>query len=724
MAIIGRIRKKGGLAVTVVAIAILAFIFSDLLTRNRSDAPSKVASIDGIDVNINEFETRSEISENQARANSPEGKLSQDQSFQTKAQAFQQLIVEKLLNREYNYLGITVGEEELNDMFLGTFVSNVARQQFTDPQSGQYSVQTVRQIMSNYDKLQPEQQAAWQTMKKNAVDERLQMKYGTLLSKSFYMPKAMAKYLSDVYDKVADTRYAVIPFSSMDDNQIKLTDEDYQKYYDQHKNSFFRSEEYRQIEFVKFEVQPSPNDIKTINDSALNIFNELQTTSNEDMESFVSYCSDNKYDSLYYKKDDRKISLYFPDSILAGKTAGYVIAPRQIGNNWVMGKIMNEQARPDSVKFSVIAVFNSNIGAEQIKRTPEQEKALVDSLYNVISKDTKLFEENVAKFSDDPNTKDKFGDMGWVLDGQIMEDMFQPIINCPVNGVFVYNRPDEAGDYIIKVTGKTQLHNKIRLAQIVMGIRPSDKTIAEMRDKANIFLSKAKDLKTMKAQAQKENLNVNTSYVSQMSAQLDGTPYAREVVSWAFEKKVKPGEMASKIFELQNFDNFQDMFVVAALKDIQKKGIIPLESLKDNPEFENLVKIEKKGEKLLEKANKLASSNKTIESFATAAGVTIDTVADIDFSVPYYGKAGVEMRVIGRVCAANNKGMLKPIKGFNGIYVVNIDNIKKRAVKEDVNYIRQQYQMQMSRRMQQMSPVGILYEMADVEDNFSRIVSK
>ena len=34
MAIIGRIRKRGGLAVTVVAIAILAFIFSDLLTRN------------------------------------------------------------------------------------------------------------------------------------------------------------------------------------------------------------------------------------------------------------------------------------------------------------------------------------------------------------------------------------------------------------------------------------------------------------------------------------------------------------------------------------------------------------------------------------------------------------------------------------------------------------------------------------------------------------------
>ena len=61
MAIIGRIRKRGGLAVTIVAIAILAFVFSDLLTRNNTGGmPDKVASIDGMDIGINEYNTRSE----------------------------------------------------------------------------------------------------------------------------------------------------------------------------------------------------------------------------------------------------------------------------------------------------------------------------------------------------------------------------------------------------------------------------------------------------------------------------------------------------------------------------------------------------------------------------------------------------------------------------------------------------------------------------------------
>ena len=727
MAIIGKIRKRGGLVVTLIALATVGFIAGPEIVKwvngESGGMPNKVASVDGLDININEFNLRSEQTEQQMRAQSPDGKMSQEQSFQAKLSAFQQIISEKLLYRECNALGISVGTEEYNDMFLGTFISNSVRQMFTDPQTGQYNTQAVRQIMSNPEKLPQDQQAAWATLQKQARDERLNNKYAIILAKSFYMPKAMAKHISDVYDQTADTRYAVLPLASINDNDVKLTDEDYRKFYEEHKNMYYSNMEQREIEFVKFDVQPSPADIKNINDSALAIFNELQTTKDEDMESFVSSSSDNKYDSIFHKRDDRSISLYFPDSILAGKGAGSYIAPRQVANNWVMGKIMAEQSRPDSVKISAIFVYNNKVGSDQIKRTPEQEKAIVDSLYAVIGKNTKLFEENVAKFSD--GNKDNFGDQGWITDGMLQEDMFQKIIACPVNGIFVYNIPDEKGHIIVKVTGKTELHPKIRLAQLVIGIRPSDKTISDMRDKANIFLSKAKDLNAMRAQAQRENLNINTSYVSQMDYQLNGTPYAREVISWAYGKKVHKGDVAAEIFELQNIDNFQDMFVVVGLKDIQEPGTLSLATLKDmNPNFEREVKAEKKAQMLLKKANKIAASNKTIEYFAAAAGVQIDTVLGVDFSIPYYGKAGAEMRVIGRIAAAKNTGMLKPIKGFNGVYAVNIDRISKRPVKEDINMIRQQYQSTMIRRMQQMSPIMLLLDKAKIVNNFTQLYGK
>jgi len=725
MAIIGRIRKKGGLAVTIVAIAILAFVFSDLLTRNTGEGmPSKVASIDNMDININEFESLSEMNENNMRNQNQDGKMSQEQSFQAKIMAFQQLVSEKLLDRECNALGITVGEDEVSDMFLGTFISNVARQQFTDPTTGQYNAQNVRQIMSQYDNMQAEQKQIWQQIKKSAIDERLQQKYSVALMKSFYMPKAMAKYLANMSEKVADTRYVVLPYSSVDDTKIKLTDADYEKYYQEHKNEFFQPEETRHLEFVKFDVNPSPADITTINDSVVKLFEEIQNTPNTEMEAFVSSVSDTKYDSTYYKKTDRAITTFFPDSILASKSAGSYMEPRQVGNNWIFGKILNEQSRPDSVKFSMIIVLNNKIGAEQIKRTPEQQKALTDSLYNVISKNPELFNENVAKFSDDPNSKDKFGDQGWITDGQLLEDMFASMITTPVNGVFLYTRPDGAGDYIIKVTDKTELHSKIRIAKVVMGIRPSDKTINDVKDKANIFLSKVKDLSSMKAQAQKENLNLNTTIINQLSYQLDGTPYAREIISWAFGKKIKEGEIAPEIFELQDIDNFQDMFVIVGLKTIQEKGIISLETLKENPQFERLVKIEKKATQLLDKANQTLKSNKTLESFASKTATTIDTVLNVSFNSPYYGRSGAEMSVIGTIAGQKNKGMLKPIKGSNGVYVVNIDDIRKNTTPNDIETIRQMYMRSANARMQRLSPIGVLYEQADIKNYFVRYISK
>ncbi|MCF0210830.1 MAG: SurA N-terminal domain-containing protein, partial [Bacteroidales bacterium] len=520
MAVIGKIRKNFGWAVTIIiALATLAFIFNDF-GKKTNKGITKVGEVDGMEISIQEFENIRETTENQYKSRTADGKLSQEQQFQVKAQAYYQLASEKILQRECDAIGITVGEEELSDMFLGTFLASEARQAFTDPSTGQYNVQAVKQVMSQYDKMQPEQQAAWNQMQKNAITERLNSKYGNIIAKSFYMPKAMAKHISDTYDKVLDTRYAVLPFASIEDNQVKLTDEDYKKYYEEHKNEFKVYEEMRDVEFVKFDVRPSESDMKSLQDSVAKAFNDLAATSKEDMAGFISSSFDNNFDSNYYERTSRNITGLFPDSLLAGKGAGAMIEPRMLGNNYVMGRILDEKSRPDSIKFSIIAVYNTNTGSDQIKRSVKQQQELVDSLFAVISKDTSKFAENVTKFSDDPSTKNTFGDMGWVTDGSIPEDMFTSMTSCPVGGIIRYARPDSLGEFIIKVTDRTLAKQKIQIASVVIGIRPSEKTIQASKDKADVFLAKCKDVATMKTLAQKEGLNVLTSTINSMSYQL------------------------------------------------------------------------------------------------------------------------------------------------------------------------------------------------------------
>ena len=66
-----------------------------------------------------------------------------------------------------------------------------------------------------------------------------------------------------------------------------------------------------------------------------------------------------------------------------------------------MAKLTAIQARPDSVRFSRIIILNSKAGGD-IKRNEEAATKLKDSIFNIVKADAAGFENNVAKYSDDP----------------------------------------------------------------------------------------------------------------------------------------------------------------------------------------------------------------------------------------------------------------------------------------------------------------------------------
>lgn len=706
MAIIGTIRKKAGvLVVAIIALAILSFIFTDLFS-NRDPRPTKIANVNGMDISFQEFETTTAKFEERLKQQYNTSSLSNEQSFEAKRQAYQSLVSEKLLKQECESIGLSVSEAEMNDMFFGTFVHPSVRQSFADPTTGQYNPQVVKQYIAQFDKLPEEQKLQWTDFENSVKESRLQEKYNSLVVSSFYMPTKIAEHMSNVSNKVVDSRYVVMPFASVEDNTVKVTEEDYKKYYDQHKNEYTLYEDLRDIEFVKFSVLPSPADVKAVTDSVQKTFAEFQVLEASEIASFVTISSDRVYDSLYYKRDALKS--VFADSLLAGKTAGSFIAPFQQGSNWIMAKITDIQSRPDSVRFSQILVLNNN-ASKDIKRTPEQAKALTDSLLNVFKANPAAFESSVATYSDDPEAKNNFGDAGWILDGQLQSDLFDKLKVSKEGETFIYDLPNQLGHYIIKLKEKTAPVEKLQVAMIVMGVRASDNTINEIRDKANIFLGSSKTLAEMRALAQKQNLNILTSTVREMDYQLNGTPYCREIVRWAFDEKTELNAVAPEVYELT------DMFLVVGLKDKKEKGVMPLEQVKNY--IESQVKIEKKAEILMEKADKLLASNKTIEAFATAANLTIDSAMAVDFANPYFAAAGPEMRVIGSLASASKTGLQKPVKGFNGIYVLNVDKQYTRPTKEDPKLIQQQFRTKSYQKAQMI--MQVLQLDADIKNHFT-----
>jgi peptidyl-prolyl cis-trans isomerase D len=659
-----------------------------------------------MDISFQEFEQMTANIEESMKQQYNVASLTNEQSFVAKQQAYQSLVSEKLLKQECESIGLKVTEAEMNDMFFGTFIHPSVRQNFADPTTGQYNPQVVKQYIAQFDKLPEEQKLQWSNFEASVKESRLQEKYNSLITSSFYMPAKIAEHMSGVSNKVVDARYVVMPFSSVEDNTIKVTEEDYKEYYNQHKNEYTLYENLRDIEFVKFSVLPSPSDIKAINDSVQKTFIEFQALEASELASFVSISSDRVYDSLYYKRDALKG--VFADSLLAGKTVGSFIAPFQQGQNWIMAKITDIEQRPDSVRFSQILVLNSN-ASKDIKRTPEQAKTIADSLLNVFKANPAAFESAVAKHSDDPEAKNNFGDSGWILDGQLQSDLFDKLKASKDGDVFVYDLPNQLGHYLIKLKEKTAPVEKLQIAMIVMGVRASDNTINAIRDKANIFLGSAKTVAEMEAQAKKQNLNILTSTVREMDYQLNGTPYCREIIRWAFDEKTELNAVAPEVYELT------DMFLVVALKDKKEKGAMPLEQVKSY--MESQVKMEKKAEILMEKADKLLASNKTIENFASAAGLTIDSAMAVDFANPYFAAAGPEMRVIGNLSSASKTGLQKPVKGFNGVYVLNVDKQYTRPTKEDPRLIQQQFRTKSFQKAQML--MQVLQMEADIKNHFT-----
>lgn len=709
MAIIGKIRKRAGIAVIFVTIAILAFVFNDLFSR-RTTAPADIVKVNGVGMSANKYLADVENAENLTKQQYQTHALTQEQSYAIKNQVFETAIRDLLLEEQYKKLGIMVTKTEMNDMFLGDFIHPIASGQFTDPRTGQYNRQAINQYLSNFSQLPVEEQNSWKQFEQYVHSSRLAEKYERLLGVGFYMPKEASAFEASVYDQVADVRYVKLPIASVSDDQVKLTDEDYKKYYDERKALFHLSEEIRDVDFVKFPVFPSQQDLKALNDSANRAFEALSTADVRDIPSIVNSYSDFPFDSSYVRPE--QLRNLFPDTLLKGLATGMKIAPMQINQKWMMARVISTDNRPDSVRFSQILILNNTLGYEAITRTKEEAKQYADSVYRVLKSNPAGFESSIVTYSDDPDAANNFGDSKWMSDIQVPAPLYQEIRTRAKGDIFLYELPSGVGYAVIKITDKTAPVFKAQVAAIGIEIHPSDATINEVRDKAHRFIGSVKDIEQMKTVAEEQNVNLLSASIRETDYNMQGLSYAREIIRWAYNKDTKTGTVSDDVYELS------DAFVVAGLKGIKKKGTLPLEQIKDL--IENDVRNEKKVGMLLTKAQDAMKGQSSLEGVASKLQLPIDTAANCSFADGYFVKEGPEMRVIGAVSAANKAELMQPVKGYGAVYVVQVDKVSNREQKTDAMAVMQRFLSENMRKTYQLNfPVQVLKEKAKIESNFN-----
>ena len=678
MGIIGTIRKHSWIAVAVVGIAIVAFIIGDL-TKNNRGVPD-MGKIGGNTVTAQRFEYLLDEAEDGYRRQQGVEQIPSDVEYQLREQVWQNLVDETLMGEQYEKLGLTVTARELSDMYTGQFIHPYIRQMFTDPQTGQFNTQVIRYYTENFDQLDTMARQQWVELEKYVKSDRQQQKYNALVSRGFYMPKTLSHQVAEMNARVTNAKVVQLAYQTVADEEVNPTDQDFQKYYDKHKAEYRVREELRELEFVTFPLTPTAADLTNIQREVDSTFVMLTNAEKEDIPFLVNSESDRNYDSNYVRANTLPAPM---DSAVAATAEGGLVAPRLVGNQWMMAKVLSTAMRPDSMRASAIYILNQRAGGN-ITRSDEQAKALADSVEALLKGNKMPFEDAVAQYSDDPQKNDSKGDMNWQTDGNF-GFLNERIVESHVGDVFTVKHPNEVGYLVVKVTDKTPAVKKYRLALITREIVPSEATARNIYNEANAFAGQNRTYAEFTASAQQGNMQVRNSMANLMSNRLQGVNNARSIVQWAFNEKTNVGDVAAQVFEAD------DMYVVAALKEVYKKGYPRMEQVRNM--IEQQVRIDKKAEILMARAEEAKASCKDIASIATKLNVAADTLDSISFGDYFLGRYGMEPKVQGAMAGAEANKLVGPVKGAQGVYMLQVESTANNPVNDEAtrNNMQQAY---------------------------------
>ena len=696
MGIIGSIRKHSGWAVAIVGIAILAFILGDL-TKNNGGIPD-VGKVNGEVLTSQRFNEKVAEMENNYKMQQQTTQVPAEMENQIREQVWAQFVDESLMEEQTAKLGLRVTPAEVNDMYTGHFIHPYVRQSFTDPQTGQFDVRFVNQFIENFDQIDTMRRMQWVELEKYCKTDREQQKYSTLINSGFYMPKALASKVAEYAGTVANVRVVTMPFSSVSDDEATVADADYEKYYNEHKAEFRVREELRDLDFIAFPVNPTPQDLADIQEQVNKTWAEFQTVPADEVAFFVNAESDRSYDSTYKRASEFKAP--FDEQIAAAKEGDF-LAPVLAGNEWMMAKVISSAVRPDSLRASVIYILNQNAGGN-IMRSDAQAKSLADSVLALLNGNKMSFEQAVEQYSDDPQKAETKGDMNWQLDGGY-GFLNEELVSRAVGSCFIYEHPQGVGYFVVKVTDKTPAAKKYRVALISREIVPSNATNRAVYNEANRFAGQNRNYTDFSAAAQQDNMQVRSARVTMMMDNMAGINNARSIVQWAFNEDTKVGDVADQVYECDG------MFVVVALKDVLKKGYATLEQVR--PMIEQPVRIEKKAEVLLARASEAVKAAQDINSIAMKLNATVDTIDSVSFNDYYLARYGMEPKVQAAI-AASKGGMVGPVKGASGVYVVQVDSKAPATIDESMVKMRMEQGYRSKARMASQ----VLRDKAKIED--------
>lgn len=706
MATLQTIRKHSGWLVAIIGLALFAFIAGDAAQVLQPHQNSQnVGKINGQKIDAQTYQKL--VEEYTQAINFVRGttSLTEAENAQIKDEVWNTLVSSMLIEEQASKLGLTITTTELQATIDEGTDPLLAQSAFRNQTTGQFDRDILMKFLADYASMDVEMMPAeyvdyyhqlynyWKFLESNIKSSLLMKKYEALITAAQLSNPVAAEYNFNARNTNAEVAYAVVPFNSIADSLVKVSNADIKQIYNAKKELYKQPAETRAIRYIDVPVVPSQADRDELLKEVAEYAEQMETA--EDLGALIRLAN-----STVAYSEVPVSSNGLPSDIVAridSVEGSEVYGPyyNQADDSYNAFRIMAKAEYPDSVQYRQIQIADADA---------TRAKELADSIFKALKQGAD-FAELATKYNQPTEPI-------WIATSHYEGAAITGDNATYLNTLFGMKNNElkqlniAGGELIIQVLDTKNKIEKYTAAVIKRPAYFSNETYAEAYNKLSAFVADNQTLEDLEANAEEAGFRLYpVNELSNAAHTIGGVQGTREALRWAFN--AKKGEV-SQIFEAGENDHL----MVVALADIHKAGYRPAE------QFTEMFRMEAVNDKKAEKILADAKNVKSMQEALALNGVKTDTLRRVTFSSPaYVSKTFSSEPVLSGAVANLEEGAFSaPIKGNGGIYFLQLIKKNNGVAKFDAATEQQTLESASARNININTILNELSIKGDIED--------